>query len=157
MNKEEKCKLHKLKVRRMLRFFFRKQNLTYFLFFISVVLFLAILIPSFAQKLPFYDIAFQRGSFSTKRTIQGKVSLITSIQNGENINIPIYNAQIYCGGYSAQSDEYGIFLLNMVSESKEAIPLIIFYNNQSYIFWADFSCNRYYIEQEFVIDDRTDI
>jgi len=153
--KNDKWKLIRIKIKGLIRNALSKFSLSYFIFALSLVFFFAALLPSLNQKLPFYDILYEMGSFPGKYSLEGTINIATINDFGEVIYLPAVNALIYSGGFSTRTDNNGWFNLTFVSISHESIPIVVDYDEQFHIFWVNYPDKRYNYTQEFIINDNT--
>jgi hypothetical protein len=105
--------------------FKRRVNFAYILFGIAIFLFAIIMVPNAAHRLP-----VPSENWPYVFELQGSVSYLQNASNLESVQ-PAFNAKLEVGGYQAFTDSQGHFSLSFVSSSREDIPVLLSWNNNS--------------------------
>jgi len=152
MKQDESLPLAMKRLRILLRYYasnWRKRIFAawpFLLFALSILLFLAILVPNLAHRLPIL------GAWPKEYELSGSV-LQKSEVTGYDL-VKLQGAKIEIGGYSSLSDQDGLFHIKFVSESSTGIPVIIAWSNETVIKRISFEPGQFRRTEVFVLNDK---
>jgi hypothetical protein len=115
------------------------------LFIISILLFLAILVPNFAHRLPIL------GVWPKEYELSG--SVLQRVQSDNNDLVKLQGAKIEIGGYSSLSNQDGLFDIKFVSESSTGIPVIIVWSDRAVIKRISFEPGQFQKTEVFIVNE----
>lgn len=140
------------KLRILVRYYIssiRKQIFTLWpitLFAISIVLFLAILVPNLAHRLPILGLwpkEYKLSGIVLQRVGAAKYDLVK-----------LQGAKIEIGGYSSISDHEGLFRVKFLSTSSTGIPLIIVWSDKPVVKRISFELGQFEKTEVFILNDK---
>jgi hypothetical protein len=131
-----------------LRGFWRRipLGLPFILFFISLFLFLLVLIPNFAYRFPII------GDWPRKLELCGTV-LVKESNACHNSAIAAMEATIEIGGYKSTTNEEGKFQISFLSKSCDDIPIIIQWQGNIAIERVSFEVNQFKKTETFILNE----
>lgn len=131
------------------RSFFKRfmGGISLLLFFISAVLFLAILLPSFRQHIHDSKLI---SSAPYELHITGRIFEQAKGSSGEIIIRPLTGATIESGGFNTTSDLTGSYNLEFISRRLEDVPLIFRHGDREAVKRINFSNGDYKVQEDFI-------
>lgn len=125
-NMHDDFKLIKLKTKYSFHQFFRRIQMSYFWFFLSICLSLFILFPSLLHSIPVAEMISQNGIFQYRLSLSGQLVF----PEDATIQYPI---TVAVGGYSQQITTGTDFSLVFLAAKKSNIPIVISDESGRYI------------------------
>lgn len=118
--------MFKLKLKRMM-FHRPKINVSWFIFTITILLFLSILMPGLFERYPYYSMMTSNFELPYKLRLYGEIYSLRGERDysGYTVNV---------GGYKKNVEKDGKFDFNFPAESRDEVVVVVMDNNDNIYF-----------------------